>query len=76
MSGSDLFNTKTNNQTEPVGFLINQSNPTDGDDLNRTQRFSSVRSVKPLFFYFKSDIENFKMMKPHPLHLFQCLVQT
>ena len=36
MSGSDLFNTKTNNQTEHVGFLINQSDPTDGEDLNRT----------------------------------------
>ena len=38
MGGSDRFNTKTNNQTEPVGFLINQSDSTDGKDLNRTIR--------------------------------------
>ena len=43
MGGSDRFNTKTNNQTEPVGFLINWSNPTDGEDLNQTKPNQTVR---------------------------------
>ena len=44
MGGSDRFNTKTNNQIEPVGFLINRSDLTDGEDLHRTEpnRFGSV----------------------------------
>ena len=50
MGGSDRFNTKTNNQIELVGFLINRSDPTDGEDLNRTEpnhtvRFGSVGST-------------------------------
>ena len=52
MGGSDQFNTKTNNQTEPVGFLINRSDSTDKKDLNRTEPNGSVRLVKPLFFFF------------------------
>ena len=43
LGGSDWFNTKTNNQTEPVGFLINRSDPTDGEDLNRTEQNQMVR---------------------------------
>lgn len=42
MGGSDRFNTKTNNQTEHVGFLINRSDPTDGEDLNWTEPNGSV----------------------------------
>ena len=52
MGGSDRFNTKTNNQTEFVGFLINRSDPTDGEDLDRTEPNQTVRWVKPLFFFF------------------------
>ena len=37
IGGSDRFNTKTNNQTECGGFLINRSDPTDEKDLNRTE---------------------------------------
>ena len=43
MGGSDRFNTKTNNQTELVGFLINRSDPTDGEDLNQTEPNQTVR---------------------------------
>ena len=46
MGSSDRFNTKTNNQIEPVGFLINRTDSTDGEDLNRTnqtKRFGSVQ---------------------------------
>ena len=37
MGGLDRFNTKTNNHTEFVSFLINRSDSTDGEDLNRTE---------------------------------------
>ena len=66
MSGSDWFSTKTNHQTKPTGFLINQSDPTNGEGLDGTKpnlsiRFDSVGKTVYFLFIFKN--QKFKVSK-------------
>lgn len=48
MGDLDQFSTRTNYQTEPINFLINRSNPIDGEGV----RFSSVQFGLLNCFFF------------------------
>lgn len=44
MGGLDKCSTKTNHQIESIGFLINQSDPTNGEGSTRTELKYSIGS--------------------------------
>lgn len=57
MGGSDWFSTKTNHRTKPIGLSINQSDPTNGEGLDKTEpnlsiRFGSVGETIYFIIYF------------------------